>query len=182
MISPKKLKSSINTKSTASKTPTKPNYKPKSETESNIPILQFSSFTNNVYSLSKTKSSIINEINSDGNISISNDNNMNKITKDCINKYKDGCCIGRIEISKDISYIDEWAFSECTDLISVSIPSNIISIKNSAFRNCNKLNDVIFNKGLINIEESAFNKCSSLQQVNLVDSVMFIGKYYIYSI
>jgi hypothetical protein len=51
-------------------------------------------------------------MNKDIDISI-NDNDINKITKDCINKYTAGCCSGRIEISKAIAYIDEWAFNEC---------------------------------------------------------------------
>lgn len=47
----------------------------------------------------------------------SNDNNdivisnNNKMTKDCINKHKDGCCSGRIEISNLMNSIDTNAFA-----------------------------------------------------------------------
>jgi hypothetical protein len=42
---------------------------------------------------------------------ISNDNNKDKITKDCINKYTTGCCSGRIEISNLMNSIDTSAFA-----------------------------------------------------------------------
>ena len=50
-----------------------------------------------------------------------------------------------VVIPEGVIYIDEYAFSGCESLVSVSLPSTMETIGSAAFNNCTALNDVLYN-------------------------------------
>lgn len=90
------------------------------------------------------------------------------------------------------------AFSECDNIVSLSVPSHIKFLGTSAFERCRNLSEVKLNEGLqvigkncfyndsninfviisstvTSIQSSAFKDCANLNQVIMGDNVNFIG-------
>ena len=78
---------------------------------------------------------------------------------------------------KAVTSIGGSAFSECTTLTSVTIPSSVTSIGNAAFASCFKLTSVTLPASVTSIGASAFNGCIRLTSATLPASVTGIGTY-----
>ena len=63
--------------------------------------------------------------------------------------------------------INEYAFSNCENLISVEIPNSVTSIGDSAFRGCTGLTSIIIPTSVTSIERSTFISCSKLNSYYL---------------
>lgn len=63
------------------------------------------------------------------------------------------------------------AFKGCSDLISVSVPSTVLSLENYCFANCNKLEQVDLNSNLETIPFAAFQNCYKLSHIQLPQTV-----------
>ncbi|AIV03824.1 BspA-like protein [Candidatus Malacoplasma girerdii] len=79
---------------------------------------------------------------------------------------------------KPVTGIAREAFSGCTSLTSIIIPSSITSIGDGAFSICTFLTSVNFaeDSQLNSIGKSAFWNCSSLKTINIPGSVTSIGR------
>ncbi len=64
-----------------------------------------------------------------------------------------------------VTKIENYAFDNCTELISVSIPSSVISIGDNAFENCSSLETVNLTDSVETIGYGAFNNCTNLTNV-----------------
>lgn len=71
--------------------------------------------------------------------------------------------------------IPSHAFSNCSGLVSVNIPSSVTSIGSSAFFGCSGLASVDIPSGAISIGSSAFYGCSGLTSINIPSGVTSIG-------
>lgn len=67
-------------------------------------------------------------------------------------------------------------FVNCTELVSVTLPSTLTSIYGS-FKGCSKLHSVDIPSGVNTISESSFQGCSSLAEVKLPDALKTIASY-----
>lgn len=72
-----------------------------------------------------------------------------------------------VKLSDNCKWVNESAFSGCTNLTSVTIPEGVTTIKSGAFYNCG-LTEVVVPKSVTNILGSAFNGCNSLYTVYLL--------------
>ena len=79
------------------------------------------------------------------------------------------------EIPNGVTSIDDYAFSYCTSLISVTIPNSVTSIGVRAFCGCESLTSVTIPDGVTSIGNSAFYNCTSLISVTIPNSVTSIG-------
>ena len=61
--------------------------------------------------------------------------------------------------------ISSYAFEECSELTSVTIPDSVTDIGRSAFEGCSGLISVIIGKGVTNIGAEAFYNCSEIEKV-----------------
>ena len=85
--------------------------------------------------------------------------------------------IASCEININTKLIDKNAFSWCTSLESVTIPSSVTSIGDFAFYSCTSLKSVTIGSGVTSIGDSAFHSCAGLESVTIPSSVTSIGDY-----
>ncbi len=80
-----------------------------------------------------------------------------------------------VTIPDSVTSIGGYAFSDCYDLTSITIPDSVTTIGESAFYNCDSLTSVTIPDSVTTIGESAFEDCKSLTSVTIGDSVTSIG-------
>lgn len=74
-----------------------------------------------------------------------------------------------------ITMIGIDAFTNCTDLTSITIPSSVTSIGSNAFSLCTNLTSIDFGTSVETIGSYAFAVCSSLTNITLPSSLNSIG-------
>ncbi|MFI3329392.1 MAG: leucine-rich repeat domain-containing protein [bacterium] len=74
------------------------------------------------------------------------------------------------------SYIGQSAFALCTNLESITIPSNIKTIKFEAFLLCENLKSIIITEGVTTLEDQVFKDCTKLESITLPKSLNKIGE------
>ncbi|MBR5595445.1 MAG: leucine-rich repeat protein [Alistipes sp.] len=89
------------------------------------------------------------------------------------NKYINGS--GVILFDGEVTTIGEWAFAQCDNLTSITIPDSVTTIGECAFQGCSSLTSVAIGDSITTIGERAFMDCSSLTSVTIGDSVTTIG-------
>lgn len=72
---------------------------------------------------------------------------------------------------------NNYAFSGCDGLTSVTIPNSVTSISADAFKDCSGLTSVTIPNSVTSIGTYAFSGCSGLTSVTIPNSVTGIGKY-----
>ena len=70
-----------------------------------------------------------------------------------------------------VTSIGDWAFVDCTNLISVSIGTNVVSIGDEAFIGCNNLNSISIPDSVTSIGTAAFQQCG-LTNITIPNSVI----------
>ena len=89
--------------------------------------------------------------------------------------YLNGSLVTDLIIPSNVTRIEDSAFYNCSDLISVTIPDGVLNIGNRAFYNCSVLTDVMIGNGITNIGSSAFWGCRGLTNIMIGNGVMSIG-------
>ena len=87
----------------------------------------------------------------------------------------------RIILLNNLTSIGENAFSDCSALTSIEIPSSVTSIGNSAFRDCSSLNTITIPDSVTSIGFYAFYACTNLISVSISENVTEIGQYTFYN-
>ena len=85
--------------------------------------------------------------------------------------------ITSVIISNSATSIGQYAFCNCTNILSIKIPRSVISIGKSAFTGCTRLTEAIIENGVTSIGESAFQNCINLTSIKIPSSVNSIGNY-----
>ncbi len=80
-----------------------------------------------------------------------------------------------------VKEICNYAFSSCTSLTSIYIPTSVTSIGYRAFENCTSLTTVVIPSSVTSIGEYAFYNCTSLTSVVIPSSVTSISGYAFYN-
>ena len=80
-------------------------------------------------------------------------------------------------ITYEVTQIGEWAFYNCSDLTSITIPNSVTSIRTNAFRGCSGLTSVTIPNSVITIEFGAFNETGWYN--NQLDGILYLDNWVI---
>ena len=83
--------------------------------------------------------------------------------------------LSEIVIPSSVTSIGDSAFSDCRSLSEIVIPSSVTSIGDSAFYGCRSLSAIVIPSSVTSIGNSAFYGCSSLSEIVIPSSVTGIG-------
>ncbi len=78
-------------------------------------------------------------------------------------------------ITYQIASIGDYAFMDCDQLSSISIPNTVTSIGISSFSGCRRLSGITIPNSIESIAESAFSDCIGLTDILIPMSVLSIG-------
>ena len=101
-------------------------------------------------------------------------NSNNIISQDSSFKNIFGTQVKECILGKDVTSIGAHSFSDCNNLISISIPDGVTSIGSYAFQNCSSLTSIIIPKGITSIGNYAFTGCSNLTSITIPKGVTSI--------
>ncbi len=85
--------------------------------------------------------------------------------------------IKTVKIEYGVTNVGDYAFSDCANLTSVTLPSSVTQIGWCVFRNCTSLTSVTIPSSVKSIGLSAFASCTSLKSITIPNSVTFIDNY-----
>lgn len=80
-----------------------------------------------------------------------------------------------ITIGNSVTSIGDYAFDHCGGLTSITISNSVTSIGQDAFSNCTGLTSVTIGNSVTSIGYEAFYNCSGLTSITIPDSVTSIG-------
>ena len=83
--------------------------------------------------------------------------------------------IKKAVVNKGITYVGTWAFRDCAELTSVSLPAGLEEMGSSVFMDCTSLTSVTIPDGVTFISGDFFRGCTSLKSVTLPDSLRETG-------
>ncbi len=81
-----------------------------------------------------------------------------------------------VTIPNSVTSIGNYAFSGCSRLTSITIPDSVTSIGDYAFRDCERLTSITIPNGVTSIGDGAFYLCSGLKSITIPNSVTSIGR------
>ena len=82
--------------------------------------------------------------------------------------------LGSITIPDSVTNIGNSAFSNCTGLTTIILPASLERIGYNTFSSCINLKSITLPKSIKNIEEYAFDNCKSLTEITIPNSVINI--------
>ena len=82
--------------------------------------------------------------------------------------------INKVVIQPGVTSIGGYAFSECKNLTSITIPEGVTRIEDGVFSGCG-LRSITIPKGVTSIGRYAFQECSSLTSITIPEGVTIIG-------
>lgn len=80
-----------------------------------------------------------------------------------------------VTIPENIVYIGSQAFYNCSSLESFTIPDTVNTIRQSAFNGCSKLTNVILPNSVVSIGDSAFRDCGEISRLTIPVTINYIG-------
>lgn len=76
-----------------------------------------------------------------------------------------------------VTKIRGYAFNECTNLTSITIPQSVAEIGGDAFKGCSALTSVVIPNAVTEIASNTFRDCTNLASITIPHSVTRIDSY-----
>ena len=93
------------------------------------------------------------------------------VIKGCVNKNATSVSIPSYIDGYKVTEIDYYAFENCKNLSSVSIPSTITQMGHNCFSNCTNLKTISIPDSVTQMDNNIFKGCTSLQNVKLPNKI-----------
>ena len=90
----------------------------------------------------------------------------------CDSAFSSCSSLSEIVIPSSVTSIGDGAFSCCHSLSEIVIPSSVTSIGDHAFSGCDSLSEIVIPSGVTSIGNYAFSGCSSLKYISIPKSVI----------
>ena len=106
--------------------------------------------------------------------------NIKEVTFDCYKVtalFKGITTLEKVQLSENVTIIEDNAFSGCSGLSSVELPNSLTSIESCAFYYCSNLSSISIPSTVQSIGEGAFRYCSSLKSILIPNSLKAIRNY-----
>ena len=84
--------------------------------------------------------------------------------------------INSCEIHQDTKFINSFAFKDCSNITSITIPNNVISIDYFSFLRCTNLTSVAMSNSVTTIREYAFSSCTNLKNISISNNLKELGE------
>ena len=84
---------------------------------------------------------------------------------------------GVITFDGDITSTGWYAFKNCVNLTSITLPNGVTEIGDNTFEGCVALTSITIPDGVTSIGETAFRNCDALTSITIPDGVTEIGNY-----
>lgn len=110
-----------------------------------------------------------------GEIVIPDKINGYPVTTIGVNAFSDCSNITSVSIPSSVTKIEACAFQSCTELCSIIIPGSVTYIGTQAFNSCARLSSVVLPFGITHIDDGAFRYCENMTTVTISNSVHCIG-------
>lgn len=91
--------------------------------------------------------------------------------------FSDCTNLESITIPDSVTYIGYCVFLNCSNLASITIPDSIMSIGDRAFYFCSSLSSITIPNNVTSIGDWAFRNCTTLSSITIPDSVTSIGEW-----
>ena len=85
-----------------------------------------------------------------------------------------------VSIPSSVTEIGYASFYQCESLTSISIPNSVTSLGNLCFQRCTALQNVTFGSGITEIPLQCFTYCSALSSISIPSNVNAIQSYAFY--
>ena len=73
--------------------------------------------------------------------------------------------VEKVDIGMNITRIGNYAFADCSDIVSVSMPESITDIGEYAFSGCSSLEEITINQQVTSIASTAFTDCTGMNNI-----------------
>ncbi len=91
--------------------------------------------------------------------------------------FKDCISLTAIEMSDNITLIDDDTFRGCFSLKSIKLPNKLMTVGNSAFCYCHSITTIKLPDSVTSIGNNSFGYCSSLTSIELSNNLNVIGSW-----
>ena len=85
--------------------------------------------------------------------------------------------IRKVELGSGVTSIGNYAFQNCSNMSSITIPDGVTSIDGYAFQNCSNMSSITIPDGVTSIDGYTFQNCYNLSSITIPDGVTSIGNY-----
>ena len=80
-----------------------------------------------------------------------------------------------VKLPSTLEYISDYAFFGCTALRSVNLPEGLVTIADRSFTDCSALESVTLPRSLYSVGENAFSRCNTIGELIFPDRLEQIG-------
>lgn len=89
----------------------------------------------------------------------------------------EGSSLQSIDLPESITFIDEYAFIQCTSLTQIVLPTTLDSMGAGCFEGCTGLTSISIPDGLRTVPKDAFYSCERLSSITWGDAVEVIDSF-----
>lgn len=105
---------------------------------------------------------------SDSIVNIPALNNGRKIVAIGINAFKNNTSVKRINVPEGVRMVDDFAFSGCRNLESITLPNSLLTLGYESFRDCSNLGEIVIPYNVEQLGDYCFYKCHRLSTITLL--------------